>query len=271
MSQIKIFKNAVGHSNMPDNEYRNIDAISQTTVKQLIVSPAHYKYQKEHPDKETSAMSLGTATHLAAFQPSLFDSSVVMSPKFDMRKTVDKEAYAEFKEKNAGKIALQPDEYEKCIGMAEALRSNPQFMSLIEEGEAEYSVTAETINEGIKVKGRFDWIDFKNRVIVDLKTIGELASFYAIKKTILKRGYHIQDAFYDQLVTTLINDADFRFIFAFCESADPHGIRFVELNKATLRFEVCPLIIKTFADYKRCIDTGVYHSYSNEINYIDIN
>lgn len=270
MKILNLFKNAEGISGLLDKTYRDLPAISQTSVKHLINSPAHYKAYKEEPQEETDAMRLGTATHLAVFQPSLFNEQVVMSPKFDRRKTEDKIAASKFQEANIGKILLTQDDYERCLGMAEAVRSNPTFIELTQQGEPEYSVTAETVLEGIKVKGRIDWIDFKNRVMLDLKSIGELASFRAINKTIHKRGYDIQNAMYNQLLSALIADSDFKFVFIFVESNKPHGVRFVEINKSNLWFETMPRLANAFVALKQAQDTGNYHSYSNKINVIDI-
>ena len=270
MKILNLFKNAEGISGLADKSYRDIPAVSQTAIKHLINSPAHYKAYQEEIKEETDAMRLGTATHIAVFQPSLFDSHVVMAPKFDRRKTEDKVAFAKFQEQNVGKILLSQDDYDRCLGMAEAVRGNPTFIKLTECGEPEYSITAETVAEGIKVKGRLDWVDFKNRVIVDLKSIGETASFRAINKTIHKRGYDIQNAMYNQLLTALIADSDFRFVFAFCESNKPHGVRFVEINKSNLWFETMPRISSAFASLKQAYDSGVYENYSNKISVIDI-
>lgn len=270
MKLLNLFKNAEGISGLQDKSYRDLPAVSQTAVKHLINSPAHYKAYQEEPQEETDAMRLGTATHLAVFQPSLFNEQVVMSPKFDRRKTEDKIAAAKFQEANVGKILLTQDDYDRCLGMAEAVRGNPTFIELTKCGEPEYSVTAETAIEGIKVKGRMDWIDFKNRTILDLKSIGELASFRNINKTIHKRGYDIQNAMYNQLLTALIADSDFRFVFIFCESNKPHGVRFVEINKSSLWFETMPRLSQAFASLKQAYDSGNYHNYSNKISVIDI-
>ena len=262
-----IFKNAEVRLNLEDSAYRQADGISQSELKPMLISPAHYKTSKESVHEETDAMRLGTATHLAAFQLEHFHNEVCLSPKFDKRKTADKEAYERFIHENAGKIVLPKDDYENCIGMAESLRSIPLFNTLTQYGKPEVSIFAD-YNATTRVKGRLDWVNDTANFALDLKTIGKEASERNIMKAIRERGYDFQNAYYGELLKAGYKDRTFRFIFIFIESFAPYGVRFVEINPLNLLNKV--------NDIETCIRqleaakaSGVWTGYESKIVTLD--
>ena len=263
-----IFKNAVLQLNQEDTSYRQAEGISQSELKPMLVSPAHYKQAKEEPNEETDAMRLGTATHLAAFQLDHFHDEVVMAPKFDKRTKDGKAGWERFQHENAGKLCLGEDDYSKCIGMAEAVRSIPLFSTLMQYGSPEASIYAD-YDAVTKVKGRVDWLNDTANFVIDLKTLGKEANEYNIKNVIKDRGYDFQAAYYMQLLNALYPDRVFRFIFVFVESAAPHGVRFVEITPLRLLDKVNDIetCLRQLAAAKA---SGVWAGYKSEIVTLDI-
>jgi exodeoxyribonuclease VIII len=268
MNYKTIFQNAKLLLNLDDKEYRAIDAISQSDMKHLIVSPAHYKAYKEAPREETDAMRLGTATHLAVFQPQHFHEEVVLSPRFDKRTKEGKAGYEFFQSNLGNKLALSQEDYERCIDMAEAVRSNPLFIKHTADGNPEVSLTADTSLPNIKVKGRLDWLDYKGGVILDLKTIGDVADNHNIKKTMYK-GYAMQCLFYLSLMESYDPSKTYEFIFCFVEKEPPYGVRFVKIHPASL-LNYANLLEGTLRNLSKCIDNNVFPAYDNAVDIIDI-
>lgn len=262
-----IFKNAEVRLNLQDNLYRQAEGVSQSELKPMLTSPSHYKTAKEQPSEETDAMRLGTATHLAAFQLEHFHNEVCISPKFDKRKTADKEAAERFAHENAGKIILSKDDYENCIGMSESLRRIPLFNTLTQYGSPEVSIFAD-YSPSTRVKGRIDWVNDTANFALDLKTIGKEASEYNIVRAIKERKYDFQNAWYGELLKAGYKDKTFRFIFIFIESFAPYGVRFIELNPLALLNKV--------NDIETCIRqleaakaSGVWAGYESKIITLD--
>jgi hypothetical protein len=81
---------------MADKDYRAEIGISQSMLKPMFTSPLHYQHQFNVEREVTKPMLIGTATHLACFQPKQFAEEVVVSKKFDLRKTQDKLDSAQF-------------------------------------------------------------------------------------------------------------------------------------------------------------------------------
>jgi exodeoxyribonuclease VIII len=268
MNYKTIFKNAKLSLNLEDKEYRAIQAVSQSDMKHLIVSPAHYKAYKEGPREETDAMRLGTATHLAVFQPQHFHNEVVQSPRFDKRTKDGKAGWELFQSNLGNKLALPQEDYERCIDMSEAVRSNPLFIKYTASGNPEVSLVADTSFPNVKVKGRLDWVDIKSGTILDLKTIGDVADTYNIKKTLYK-GYAMQCLFYLSLMESYDPSKNYEFMFCFVEKEAPYGVRFVKINPASL-LNYANLLEATLKNLNQCIDNNVFPAYDNVVEVIDI-
>lgn len=268
MNYKTIFKNAKLLLNLEDKAYRDIPAISQSDMKYLTVSPAHYKAYKESVREETDAMRLGTATHLAVFQPQHFHEEVVQAPRFDKRTKEGKAGWELFQSNLGNKLPLSQEDYERCIDMSEAVRSNPLFIKHTASGNPEASLTADTSFENVKVKGRLDWLNIDNGIILDLKTIGDVADIYNIKKTLYK-GYAMQCLFYLSLMESYDPSKTYEFIFCFVEKEAPYGVRFVKINPASL-LNYANLLESTLKNLSKCIDTNVFPAYDNVVEVIDI-
>ena len=263
-----LFKDTIVKSKMPDDEYRSYPAISQSELKHMLKSPAHFKANKEALHEETDAMRLGTATHLAVFQLEHFHNEVVMAPKFDRRTTAGKAGYEKFQQENGNKILLSEEDYAKCIGMAEAVRNTAKFMDWTRLGEPEVSFFSKT-SYGIDVKGRLDWVNFDAGIALDLKTLGKEASEHEIRKTIKSRSYDFQNGFYDNFLKSAYPDKHFKFVFIFVESLEPHGVRFVSIDHGHM-LNVDATIDICLRELKKAQDSGIYSSYNEDVNVITI-
>lgn len=256
--------------NMLDSDYRAEVGISQSMLKEFYTSPAHYKHQFTIEREVTKAMLIGTATHLACFQPKEFDANVVMSKKFDMRKTEDKIASAKFNEENAGKVILNNEEHELCLGMAEAVRSHSTFYQGCNKGDAEVAVFSDVLPfKDIKIKGKLDWVNWDEKCVFDLKTTNAcLKNMYSVKNVIDDNMYHLQAAMY---LTLLAHNGfeGFRFIFIFVEKEAPYGVRAFEISEKTLKRQM-ELLNINLANMQMCVDHDMWPSYEDNITTIDI-
>ena len=268
MNYKTIFKNAQIFFNLEDKAYRDINAISQSDMKHLIISPAHYKTYKEQPREETDAMRLGTATHIAVFQPMHFHDEVVQAPRFDKRTKEGKAGWEAFQNSLGSKLSLPQEDFERCIDMSEVVRSNPLFIKYTASGSPEVSLTADTSFPNVKVKGRIDWLDTKSGVILDLKTIGDVADTHSIKRT-LYNGYAMQCLFYLSLMEAYDQSKTYEFMFCFVEKEAPHGVRFIKINPTSL-LNYYTLLESTLKNLDKCIDTNVFPAYDNVVDIIDI-
>jgi hypothetical protein len=255
---------------MADADYRNEVGISQSMLKPMFVSPEHYKHQFTEQREVTKPMLIGTATHLACFQPSLFDKEVVVSKKFDLRKTQDKLDSAKFHEENAGKIIINDEEFDLIASMADKVREHPIFMDVTSKGDAEVSVFSDVLPyKDIKLKGRMDWVNWEKGIILDLKTTNaNLSNMYEVKNVILDNLYAIQNAMY-MLLLEHNGIENLRFIFIMVEKNPPHGVRCFEISVNSLKKAREKMLI-AIAQIQYCVDHEIWAGYEIESTIIDV-
>lgn len=256
--------------NMSDADYRAEIGISQSILKPMFSSPEHYIAQFDEQREVTKPMLIGTATHLACFQPSLFSKEVVVSKKFDLRKTQDKVDHAKFVEDNAGKIIINDEEFDSVSSMADKVRQHPIFIDVTSKGDAEVSVFSDVLPyEDVKLKGRMDWVNWEQRIILDLKTTNaNLSNMYEVKNVILDNMYAIQNAMYVMLLEHN-GHPDFRFIFIMVEKNPPHGVRCFEISVNSLKKSREKMLL-AIAQIQHCVEHGMWMGYDTNSTIIDV-
>lgn len=256
--------------NMPDADYRSEIGISQSMLKPMFTSAQHYQHQFQVEREVTKPMLIGTATHLACFQPSLFDKEVAVSQKFDLRKTQDKIDHAKFQEENAGKIIVNAEEFDLIMAMADNVRNHSIFLDVTNKGDAEVSVFSDILPyKDVKLKGRMDWVNWEQKVILDLKTTNaNLSNMYEVKNVILDNMYAVQNAMYTMLLEHN-NYADFRFIFIMVEKNPPHGVRCFEISVNSLK-KAKEKMLLAIAQIQHCVDHDMWIGYEQNSTIIDV-
>jgi len=241
----------------PDYAYRKAEGVSQSELKEVLRSPAHWlaRYGPEaEPTFPTAAMIMGTALHCRVLEPELFDESFVDRSSKDKELTVAELKAAledegiEFK-KTAKKPELEallyPDgkpvdkrtslageDYQAVCGMADAIRAHEVAGTWFDPNRKGYrkanevSLYVDDLN-GTKVKGRLDRLEkTKNGwMILDLKTTDD-ASPQGFQKKAFNLGYDIQAAFYSDLVARVMGcpAESVEFMFLAIERKRPHCI-----------------------------------------------
>src|SRR5574338_91776 len=105
---------------------------------------ARYVTRTMRRPAQSQAMLRGTLLHQRLLEPELYFKSVVVSPRFDKRTKIGKEAAQLFEERAAetGKTVID-ETMAACVDqMADAVRKNPVTARLLEiAGEIEHSIT----------------------------------------------------------------------------------------------------------------------------------
>jgi hypothetical protein len=156
-------------------EYDRSPRINFSKLKLFARSPAHYRHAllAKQEEKDTDAMKMGRAVHLAIFEPARFQDAVAV---WDGGRRAGKE-WDTFKAANQGRELLKSEEYEQVLEMQTAARADPGAAKYLAGGAAELTVLwthvvkqiAEAPGYTAQMKGRLDFVADIG-AIVDLKT-----------------------------------------------------------------------------------------------------
>lgn len=235
--------------------------LSSSTIKEMLRSPAHCKaYMSGKKRKETNAMQIGTALHMAVLEPHLFGSSYAIWD--DIRKG---KLYDEFLVKNKGKTVLRGEEMDKVIGMANAVRAYSDYpiQRAIEIGHSELSIYWTDPETGIGLKIRPD--SFSEYGVLDVKKTQD-ARPEKFVWSCRDYGYDVQAALYMTGMEYFLGKK-VPFYFIAVEEEAPHGVWVHEVSKEMYESGMTKLR-KALNMYKQCKETNSWPAYQNAFSVI---
>ena len=202
---------------MPEAEYHAHPALSQSGCKDLLKSPAEFRYRRDSP-LHSDAFDEGTAAHKLVLG---VGPELVRLDFTDWRTKAAQEARAEVRA--AGGVALLPETFDRVRAMADRLSEHTLAMRLLSHGDPEVSLFAEF--GGVEVRGRLDWLG--PRIATDYKTTRESAPT-AFSRTAANFGYHVQAAFYLDLLEA-VGEPREAFAFIVQTKQPPYGVFVTDL------------------------------------------
>jgi PDDEXK-like domain of unknown function (DUF3799) len=212
-------------SRMPAPDYRELEALNITRLKEMRRSPQHYQWALTNP-KATDTLTLGTAAHVAVLEPERFAKQFAtwerrteagaMAPRRG-------QYWEEFERANKGKEIITADQDYLARAIAQAVRGDARAMRYLEAGEPE--VVMEWEAWGRKCKGRLDWLTHIDGepVLVGLKSARDCRPFI-FGSAAAKLGYALQWAFYQNGFAIIKGGERPRMVEIVVESAPPHAV-----------------------------------------------
>lgn len=193
---------------MNSEEYRQINAISQSEAKLILKSDLHYFNRAKLFSGETKAQKLGTAFDRAVTDPVAFKDEYLQLPSVmpdgtpvNRRTKAYKELVAQIELENPTRVTLTDDEMDALTGMLNSLVGHAMANSLFQGGEAQVKRFDKWGD--FDVKGMCDYFIpnhplLGKNVLVELKTADD-ASPQAMERSVHKFGYDFQCAWYKRL------------------------------------------------------------------------
>lgn len=221
--------------------------------KILFKSPAVYQYEREHPRPKTKAMVLGTLAHQL-----ILEGKTGYLVCRDGRTKEGKADKARIEDE--GLIAVTQAEADDIEGMAKAILEHELAASILGDGKSEQAVVWTDEQTGVTCRGFVDWLHPK--VIADLKSCQD-GSQDGFGKQAANLGYDIQSFMYREAIRQLTGE-DLPFLHITVESKAPYLVAVHQLPvEADQRGE--RLFRKALDIYAKCIDTGIWPGYSEQI------
>ena len=254
-------------------EYRAKPGVTQSQLKHLSRSPAHFKYACEHPITPTPAMEFGTLVdHLFFGTPFKWVESA-----FDDFRSKEAKAWREDQERT-GTTVFKPATIAEARAVIDSLMRRNAVKELLQAGSAQVAMYADM--EGVHCKGLPDWICSDQALIVDLKTTGkQAAAVFSVgdidytdgadfARTIINLGYDVQAAFYlDMFKVITGEDMDWRWIVA--EVEPPYEVavwaatpQIIERGRRIYK--------QRLATYRACLEAGEWPGYPDKCQFVQL-
>ena len=217
---------------MTNTEYHARAEISKSDLDLLAKSPYLLKMKKDgkYQSEASPSQILGSAVHKLFLERNDFINEFAIEPNIDKRTKDGKAEFERFQNENQGKIIIKADEFEKADLIAKSVLEMKATANFLKDGKAEQSYFSEI--DGVKVKCRPDFYNENLGLIIDLKTTSD-GSPNGFMKSIANFNYHIQTAFYSDIMRSLGKKVN-NFLFIAVETKEPYLVGFYELDLAAI-------------------------------------
>lgn len=262
-----------GHFEMSMIEYRAAHGVSQSTLKLLSRSPAHLKYQVEHPEPATPDQEIGQVFDIAVFQNHALKTCCHVRPSHYESEGKKKLWHngANFckdwteKAKKDGRPIISETDMLAIEMMRSAVRAHPSAALALQDGKSGIALFAEDADTGLQLKGFPDWMS--GNVIVDLKSCVD-ASKEGFRKAIARFGYDVQSAYYLDLCQRLGLPHE-HFFFICCEKEPPYCVSVHKLDADGVA-DGRSKYQRYLRQYMQCVSTGKWPGYSPHVEVISL-
>jgi len=278
-----------GTYSIDEDEYHKLTTFSNTDLKLIDRSPAHYyeasNLNPEHKEKEpTDAQIAGRILHCAILEPDQFDSRFVVVPADAPRKPTSQQRNAanpsensirsilywdEFELQYGGKQIIKYDDQVKYQKIANSIRKHPELRGLMLGAQTEQTFIADDPVTGVQVRCRTDIYNRINDfpVAVDLKS-AEDARPGPFGRACYNYGYFHQDAFYRDVMEWATGVKVDLFLFAVFEKEPPYAVKLYQSTDSA--------VSRAKAKYRtslnlaaKCLENGVWPAYETDIETVD--
>ena len=247
-----------GIYDVPEAAYHSGSGISNSSLKHMGKSPAHYKAALEEEHVDSAALAFGSLFHMLVLEPERFDAEVWTAPNCARRSKDEKQTWADFWECSEGKIRVDAQgsivykdkngvikkdsllNVETARKMADSVMAHPIAAKIFGKGLKEKSIYSLDPDTGILKRCRIDCIPDYSNVIFDLKSTLD-ASPAGFAKSIANFEYHVQGAYYLDIANEQKLEREV-FGFVAVEKSPPYAVGvyqlsqdFLEIGRATYR------------------------------------
>jgi len=241
---------------MPNDEYHAGPGVSSSNLKDILRSPAHYRYAPPKP--ASRAMDIGTAIHTAILEPDRFEAEYMVL-------SCDNRTRSEYKQ--ATKVhppsrVLTAPEADKITGMQAAVyASDSARQHLTAAGLREVSVFARDPETGVICRVRPDLVT-SDLLMIDVKKCQD-ARPDEFARSAARFGYELSAALYCDVWYHATGQPLQAYALLAVEEEPPHGIGLYVLGDDWLE-RGRRLYREALQTYARCSEADEWPAYPDE-------
>jgi hypothetical protein len=242
------------YPNTSFDEYASWDAINHSKLIGFKDTPAHARYLFLNEKPSTKAKEFGFLAHLAILEPERLWRECIVRPNVDGRTKEGRPILAEFKEKAKGKLIIKQDEADKLTAITRNIRAHATANEYVTgKGFNEVSIVWVDKETQLRCKARLDRIAVVSTLpgvhpdmlpqtdqfmlVIDVKTLGKVATLRNFERAIYDNGYATQAAMYLEGLNTVFPADEMRpFVWLVPETDPPHLIRLFTPNPDLLEW-----------------------------------
>lgn len=277
-----------GIHQISEDEYHALSAFSNTDLKLIARSPAHYYAARLDPERApevvTPAKLAGRILHCAILEPEAFDSKFVTVPEDAPRKPSITQRNAknpsedsirailywdEFEAQYADRTIISSDDWTKYRRIADSVRAHPELRGLMQGAAVEQTFIAKDPETGMLKRCRADVVNTIDsyRVAIDFKS-AEDARKGPFERACYNYGYFHQDAFYRDTIEESGYGALDAFMFAAFEKEPPYAVKLYEASKDAVS-RARQQYRKSLHIAAECKRAGKWPAYETDIEVVD--
>ena len=232
-------------SGMSFADYANIDAVNASTLLTYWgVTPAEARYIQTRGDDDTTAKTVGSATHAAILEPDTFEQTFATQPSAaglgfgDFRTRESRQKRDAWLAEHEDCVTITSAEYQAAIAMRDGVRRDKFLAGLLTSpGKNELTLLWTDEESGLKCKARLDRITTYRgwNTLIDVKTTRALDD-YSLQKSIAMYHYHIRMCWYlDALQLCFDDKKEIRVFLLWVLNKPPYIGRVTEFEDDGLR------------------------------------
>lgn len=239
---------------MPNEDYHSYEGVSNTGLKLVSRSPAHYAFAE--PYKQTDAKRLGSAFHCAILEPELFANKYLLLPEAkDRRASIFNQA-AKATDKD---FILVEKEISYIEGMRDAFLRNEDVQEVMScEYWTELSGFMECPKTGVLLRIRFDVLNERGQALDPKKTTDAREPEFS--KAIFNYGYHHQAAMYSEVYQLITGEPLAEFGLYAAEDRAPYESAVYVPDEYAMQLGR-EEYLNNLSTYAECEKTGIWHGY----------
>ncbi len=245
--------------------YEDMDGVRRSELWEIRKSPLHYFYAVNNPQKETPALTFGTAAHKFILETDDFWNDYALAPECDRRTKDGKALWNDFLEEIAksDKTPVSVSDYTTIEEMEKAVLQNPTAKALLKSGKHEVPIQWIDAETGELCKCRVDCITEFNgdKYIVDYKTTTSCEDGH-FEKSCRTYGYKLQAAMYLEGIFNQTFES-YKFAFVAQEKNPPYAVRvyFCDQGFIDEGMETFRTLINI---YHKCRESGQWLGYEDK-------